>query len=228
MTRRIMETFGARPARLWSDRAGPLERATYLVRSSGYQARDYAIEADAMSASYLFAAAAVTGGSVTVRGLRRASMQGDITLLDAFQKMGCSISESPEGLRCEGGSLRGTSFNLSQLPDMAPTLAVVACFATGPTTMTGIRRLRLKESDRIAALDAELTRLGARIEAGEDTMTIHPPASVQPATIQTYDDHRIAMAFAVAGLVVDGIEIRDPSCVDKTFPGFFDVLGELG
>jgi 3-phosphoshikimate 1-carboxyvinyltransferase len=232
-----MEAFGARTTKLWAKAhevadatgfsKGSTYRATYLVSASGYSAADYEIEPDLMSASYLFAAAAITGGSILVRGTRRDSMQGDVAVLVALEEMGCTVEQQVDGIHVTGAALRGITFDVANLPDMAPTLAVVACFANGPTTITGTRTLRVKESDRAAALEAELTKLGARVTVADDEITIEPPAAVQPARIETYDDHRIAMAFSVAGLTVDGIEIADPACVAKTFPGFYDVLDVL-
>ena len=237
MTRRVMEMFGARTTKLWAKvhevadtsgfAVGSTYRASYLVSASGYTAAEYEIEPDLMSASYLFAAAAITGGSVLVRGTRRDSMQGDVAVLVALEEMGCTVEQRVDGIHVTGGALHGITFDVASLPDMAPTLAVVACFATGPTTITGTRTLRVKESDRAAALEVELTKLGARVTVAEDEITIEPPGVVHPARIETYDDHRIAMAFSVAGLRASGIEIIDPGCVAKTFPGFYDVLEQL-
>lgn len=241
MTRRVMEAFGARVTKLWAKTAEipgtPQQgykvvgayRSSWIVPASGYTAADYAIEADVMSASYFFAAGAVTRGTVVVDGIRRDSMQGDIAVLDALEAMGCVVEQLPNAIRVTGRPLRGTTVDVSAIADMAPTVAVVALFADSPTTITGVRDLRIKESDRLAALQTELTKLGARvtIAAGDEAMTIEPPRTFQAARIATYDDHRIAMAFSVAGLASGGIEIEDPGCVAKTFPGFYDVLERL-
>lgn len=238
MTRRVQEAFGARSIAMWSkaggasrDSAAQIQefprRLTYIVRSTGYKATEYHVEPDVMSASYLFAAAAVTTGSVTVENLRRESMQGDVEVLSALEMMGCQVEDSEDGITVTGGPLKGVTFDVSEMPDMAPTLAVVACFASSKTTLTGTRHLKDKESDRSAGLSAELTKLGAKVLVGEDAITIDPPATVQAARIATYDDHRMAMAFSIAGLAADGIQIEDPDCVAKTFPTFFEVLEEL-
>lgn len=228
MTRRVMESFGARTARMWTSAAGSVpDRASYIARNTGYRACDYRIEPDVMSASYMFAAAAITRSAVLVEGLSMNVMQGDIAVLHALEMMGARIAEEDDGIRVSGEDLSGITFDLENCIDMAPTLAVVACFADGPTTLTGTANLRVKESDRAEALSAELSKLGARVLVGDDQLTIEPPKHVAAARISTYDDHRIAMAFAVAGLRVDGIEIEDPGCVAKTYPRFFDDLEDL-
>jgi 3-phosphoshikimate 1-carboxyvinyltransferase len=195
-----------------------------------YQAGEYAIEPDASAATYLWAAAAVTGGRVRVSGLSRNSRQGDVGFVEVLAEMGCAVNAGPDFLEVAGpsaGRLRGVAVDLNEMPDTAQTLAVTALFAAGPTDIRNVANLRIKETDRIAALAAELTKLGARVEARPDGLTIHPPPRIQPATIHTYDDHRMAMSFALAGLVADGIVIRNAGCVSKSFPDFFEVLGNL-
>ncbi|MDH5762189.1 MAG: 3-phosphoshikimate 1-carboxyvinyltransferase [Nitrospinota bacterium] len=191
-----------------------------------YQARTYEVEGDASSASYFFAAAAVTGGEVSVTNLNPDSVQGDIHFPDALEQMGCEVKRSGEKITVFGNPLRGITINMNNMPDVAQTLAVVALFAEGKTTMTGIGNLRIKETDRIAALANELTRLGASVEAGEDYLIIEP-GTHRPAEIETYDDHRMAMSFAVAGLGIPGVKIKNPRCVDKSFPDFFQRFQEL-
>ncbi|MHB8512879.1 MAG: 3-phosphoshikimate 1-carboxyvinyltransferase [Actinomycetota bacterium] len=221
MTLEVMKSFGV-----------SIEQSGSKFRSRGaerYVATSYHVEPDAMSASYFFGAAAVTGGSVTVQGLWRSSIQGDIAFIDLLEKMGCGVVEEPAGITVGGAStLRGIEADLNAMPDMAPTLAVVACFASGPTTLNGIAHLRLKESDRMQALQNELTKLGAEVTVTDSSMRIEPPKMISPATIETYDDHRIAMSFSIAGLRSEGIIISDPGCVAKTYPGFFEDLGKLG
>ncbi|GAC1419228.1 MAG: 3-phosphoshikimate 1-carboxyvinyltransferase [Actinomycetota bacterium] len=222
MTIEIMNAFGVTILREGSD--------LLFDASTEYQARDFAIEPDAMSASYFFAAAAVTGGCVTVEGLRRYSRQrqGDLAVLNVLEQMGCGVTETVRGVEVRGPhQLIGVEADLIDMPDMAPTVAVLACFANGPTTLTGVAHLRFKESDRLAALDTELSKLGATITVGESALRIDPPQHIQPATIDTYDDHRIAMSFAIAGLKATGITINDPACVAKTYPRFFDDLDQL-
>ncbi|MEW6198985.1 MAG: 3-phosphoshikimate 1-carboxyvinyltransferase [Planctomycetota bacterium] len=196
-----------------------------------YQAGPYAIEPDASAATYFWAAAAITGGRVRVAGLTRASTQGDVRFADTLAQVGCSVQEGPEGLAVEGparGRLRGVAVDMNDMPDVVPTLAVVALFADGPTEIRNVANLRLKETDRLAALATELTRLGARVEARPDGLTIRPPERLRPAEINTYGDHRMAMSLALAGLGTEGVVIREAGCVSKSFPGFFDALAELG
>lgn len=194
-----------------------------------YQAGSFRIEPDASGATYLWAAAAITGGRVRVPGLTRQSPQGDVRFVDVLAEMGCDVREEAGGLAVQGpaGRLRGVTVDLNEMPDAVQTLAVVALFADGPTTITNVANLRIKETDRLAALETELTKLGARAEAVADGLTIHPPSSATSCEIDTYDDHRMAMSFALAGLVIDGLLIRDADCTSKSFPGFFQVLDAL-
>ncbi len=195
-----------------------------------YQPGEHAIEPDASAATYFWAAAAVTGGRIRVSGLTRASRQGDVRFVDVLAQMGCRVHEDGSSLEVEApadGRLRGVSIDLNEMPDTVQTLAVAALFADGPTEIRNVANLRIKETDRIAALATELTRLGAKVDPRPDGLTIHPPERVTPAMIETYDDHRMAMSFAIAGLVVDGIVIKDAGCVSKSFPDFFEVLGRL-
>ncbi len=218
----VMRAFGVEVERE-DDRRFCIQPARYRHRHS------YVVEADASSASYFFAVAAVVGGRVRVDGIARSSMQGDIAFLDVLQKMGCAVREGPDFVEVAGGSsLKGLDVDLADMPDTAQTLAVVAPFAMTPTRIRGIASARLKETDRIHATCTELARLGVRIEEHEDGMTIHPCRALQPSSaIHTYDDHRMAMAFALVGLRVPGIAIENPACVSKTFPSFFEVLESL-
>lgn len=195
-----------------------------------YQPAAYDIEPDASGATYFWSAAAVTGGSVHVAGLTRASRQGDARFVDVLQQMGCLVDESAAGLTVAAppdGQLRAIDVDLNAMPDTAQTLSVVALFADGPTSIRNVPNLRIKETDRIAALAAELTKLGARVEPRDDGLTIHPPAQVQSATIDTYDDHRMAMSLALAGLAGAAVTIRDADVVTKSVPNFFDLLHGL-
>lgn len=191
-----------------------------------YRGQVYPIEGDASSASYFFAAAAVTGGEVSVTRLNPNSVQGDLQLIGVLEKMGCQITKSAEKITIRGNPLRGISINMNNMPDVVQTLAVVALFAEGPTTITDIANLRIKETDRIDALAKELTRLGAKVEAGDDFLVVHP-ATYKPTEVETYHDHRMAMSFAVAGLRIPGVKIRNPECVKKSFPDFFDRFKKL-
>ncbi len=193
-----------------------------------YRARSFAIEPDATAATYFFAAAAITGGRIRVEGLSAASAQSDVRFVEVLERMGCSVERGPNWISVRGPRyLHGVDVDLNALPDSALTLAVVALFARGRTTIRNVPNLRLKETDRMAALQTELQKLGAQVETTATDLVIDPPARVTPARIATYEDHRMAMSFAVAGLAVDGIVIQDPECVSKTFPGFFEELRRL-
>ncbi len=188
----------------------------------------YPIESDASAASYFFAAPAICGGTVKVENISRNSVQGDIKFLDVLAQMGCTVTETDHCLLVTGHSeLRGIDIDLRDLPDAAQTLAAIAPFATSPTRIRGIASARHKETDRVHATCAELARLGVQVDEHEDGMTIYPCQTFQPATIQTYNDHRMAMAFSLIGLVFDGVTIENPNCVSKTFPNFFEVLKQL-
>lgn len=189
-----------------------------------YQAGSYQVEPDASAATYFWAAAAVTGGRVRVRGLSRASRQGDVGFVDVLAQMGCQVHTASDGLDVHGpadGRLRGVTVDLNGMPDTAQTLAAIALFADGPTRIENVANLRVKETDRIAALACELGKLGARVDTRTDGLTIYPPPACAAAEIETYDDHRMAMSFAVVGLRVPGLVIRHPEVVTKSFPGFF-------
>ena len=193
-----------------------------------YRPRSYAIEPDATAATYFFAAAAVTGGRIRVEGLSAASAQSDVRFVEVLERMGCGVERGPSWIAVRGPRyLHGVDVDLNALPDSALTLAVVALFARGRTAIRNVANLRLKETDRMAALQTELRKLGAQVETTATDIVIDPPSRVTPARIATYEDHRMAMSFAVAGLAADGIVIQDPECVSKTFPGFFEELRKL-
>ena len=186
------------------------------------------VEPDASAASYFFAAPAICGGRVRVENMRRASRQGDIRFLDVLAEMGCQVSEDERGIQVSrSGELNGVDVDMRDIPDTAQTLAAVAPFAQTPTRIRGIASARVKETDRISAVCAELGRLGVRVDEHEDGMTIHPCENIKPVCVRTYNDHRMAMSFALIGLRADGICIEDPGCVSKTFPDFFTVLEDL-
>jgi 3-phosphoshikimate 1-carboxyvinyltransferase len=220
MTVRMMRDFGARVEHDGS-------RWFRVAAGYGYRGRDYLVEPDASNASYYFAAAAIGGGPVRVRGLSRESVQGDVRFLDVLQAMGCRVSCGPDGIEVSGGPLRGGTFDLSDMPDVAQTLAVVALFAQGPTTIRNVGNLRIKETDRLHALSAELRRLGAEVHEGPDSLTL-VPGPLRGAAIQTYDDHRMAMSFALAGTRIPGVTILDPQCVSKTYPDYFEEMRRIG
>ncbi|MEM7625532.1 MAG: 3-phosphoshikimate 1-carboxyvinyltransferase [Planctomycetota bacterium] len=233
MTLNLMKQFGA------DFEADTGYRAVH-VPAGRYEGYDYPIEPDASNASYFLAAAAVVPGSrCVIEGLGSRSLQGDAAFCDVLGRMGCGVDQQLDTTTVAApvhGGLRGVDVDLNDMPDMAQTLAVVALFADGPTTIRNVGNLRVKETDRIAALENELTKLGALVQTIEDDIAITPPSkgvadAIAQAggavAIDTYDDHRMAMAFAVAGLRVPGVTINDPSCVEKTFPDYFEFLDRL-
>jgi 3-phosphoshikimate 1-carboxyvinyltransferase len=192
-----------------------------------YRAMDFEVEPDASAASYFAAAAALVGGTVAIRGLRQDSVQGDTAFLTILTRMGAQVAWYPDRVEVTGtGELRGIDVAMNALPDMVPTLAAIAPFASGPTRIRGVGFIRHHESDRLAALATELRRLGGGVVEHEDGLTI-VPSLLHPATVATYDDHRIAMAFAVIGLRIVGVRISNPGCVAKTYPDFFCDLNRL-
>ena len=195
-----------------------------LYRSPG----QYSIESDASSASYFFAAPAICGGWVEVEKIKLDTRQGDIGFLEILKKMGCVISSHGSAIRVSGpDKLMGVDMDMTDISDTFMTLAAIAPFAATPTTIRGIASSRLKETDRVTAICTELRRLGVEVDEYPDGMTIYPCDDVRPACVHTYDDHRIAMAFSLVGLRVQGVEIENPGCVAKTFPGFFNELSRL-
>ncbi|MGE0374637.1 MAG: 3-phosphoshikimate 1-carboxyvinyltransferase [Planctomycetaceae bacterium] len=218
MTLAVMQEFGVE---VHEDEPGAFDVPRQLYRS-----REYAIEPDASAASYFFGAAAVTGGTVRIEGLSRRALQGDIGFVDVLADMGCAVIWEEGAVTVTGRSLHGVDVDMNSISDTAPTLAVVAAFAAGPTRIRNVAHMRHKETDRIHAVVAELRRLGLSVEEFEDGMMI-VPGPLRPATIKTYDDHRMAMSFALAGLKRRGIRIADPGCTAKTYPHFFDDLRQL-
>ena len=197
-----------------------------LPGGQSYLPRDYEIEADASSASYFWAAAAVTGGRVTITNLSLESSQGDAAFPEVLGRMGCAIESTPAGLTVQGGPLQGVTVDMATMPDLVPTLAVLAAFAAGDTVITGVAHLRHKESDRLHAVATELGKLGIEARESEDGLVIRGGAP-KGAVIHTYNDHRIAMSFAVAGLKIPGVAIEDPECVAKSFPDFWQFFKQL-
>ncbi len=191
-----------------------------------YLPQNYEIEADASSASYFWAAAALTGGQVTITNLSLESSQGDAAFPHVLERLGCTVSQSPQGLTLEGGPLQGITVDMATMPDLVPTLAVLAAFAQGETVITGVAHLRHKESDRLAAVAAELTKLGIEAREMPDGLVIRGGAP-RGAVIETYNDHRLAMSFAVAGLKAEGMVITNPDCVAKSFPNFWKFFDRL-
>ena len=221
MTTAVMDAFGVVVLQQFET-----DGAKFVVAApQRYKGRTYAIEPDASNATYFLAAGALTGGSVTVMGLGTASLQGDCEFAAVLARMGCRVERTPDCIKVSappsGHRLKGIDVDLNAMPDTVQTLAVVALFAEGPTVIRNVGNLRVKETDRLSALRTELTKLGATVEERSDGLTISPPQRITPATIDTYLDHRMAMSFALAGLMCAGITIKDPRCCSKTMPDFF-------
>ena len=207
--------------------------AALKVGTAAYRGTTYHVEPDASNSSYFLAAAALVPQSqCTIRQLGRHSLQGDVGFADVLHRMGAGLvfgSDFITVMAGAGGRLAAIDIDLNHMPDMAQTLAALALFADGETTIRNIGNLRVKETDRLAALQTELTKLGAEVRMTETDLHIRPPADgrIRPAAIDTYDDHRMAMSLAIVGLRADGIVINDPTCVNKTFPDFFEYLERL-
>lgn len=215
MTVAVMRAFGAQTE---------IARNVIWVSPGVYQGGDFAVEPDASSASYPSAVAAITGRRVTIAGLSRNSLQRDVEFFDVLSQMGCDVRQQPDGIsitREIARPLRGVSVDMSQISDCVPTLAVVALFADSPTTISGVGFIRAKESDRIGDLALELRKLGAQIDEHADGFTVTPVA-LHGASLATHEDHRLAMAFAIAKLRVDGIEVTNPEVVSKSWPDYFN------
>jgi 3-phosphoshikimate 1-carboxyvinyltransferase len=219
MTLRIMETWGVK----WNIDADTIT----IPGGQAYRARRFAVEPDASSASYFAAAAALCGGTVTLRGISANSVQGDIAFLTVLQQMGARVKWNTDSVEVSGaGQLRGVDVAMNGMPDMVATLAAIAPFATSVTRIRKVEFIRHHESDRLRAIAAELRRLGASVTDLEDGLEILP-SRLTGASIETYDDHRIAMAFSMVGLRIPGVKIQNPGCVAKTFPDFFAMLADL-
>ncbi|MFG2782554.1 3-phosphoshikimate 1-carboxyvinyltransferase [Streptomyces prunicolor] len=205
----------------------------YVVPPGGYRATTYGIEPDASTAGYVFAAAAVTGGEVTVPGLGTGALQGDLGFVDVLRRMGAEVETDAHGTRVRGtGELRGLTVNMRDISDTMPTLAAIAPFASGPVRIEDVGNTRVKECDRLEACAENLRRLGVEVATGDDWIEIRPSdlpgaTPVTDTEIKSYGDHRIVMSFAVTGLRVPGISFDDPGCVRKTFPGFHEAFAAL-
>ena len=219
MTLAVMRAFGAQ-VQADSDLKG------FEVALGGYRATDYEIEPDASAASYFWAAAAITQGRVRVEGLNKSSLQGDVAFCDCLEQMGCDVRYEHDGVTVQGKPLCGIDVDMNTISDTVQTLAAVALFADGPTHIRGVGHIRFKETDRIAALAAELRKLGADVAEQPDGLRI-VPRPLHGARIDTYDDHRMAMSLALVGLTIPGVVINDPRCTAKTYPQFFDDLARL-
>lgn len=226
MTLEVMRAFGQNP------RADAAFERFDNFQAGSYLGRDYAIEPDASAASYFFALPAILGGEMTIKGLSRNSLQGDVAFVDCLEQMGCqahwgsdsitlSRARGVDGTLCP---LHGVEVDMNKCSDVAQTLAVVALFADSPTSIRNVANMRVKETDRITALVRELRKLGASVEERHDGLTIIPTSTLHGASIATYDDHRMAMSFALAGLRLHDVVIEKPDCVAKTYPNYFEDL----
>jgi 3-phosphoshikimate 1-carboxyvinyltransferase len=220
MTRSVMRAFGV-------DVEEPEPHTYHITGRERYYGTDYRVEPDASAASYFFAAAAITGGTVRVPGIGRKSVQGDRAFVFLLREMGCHVTESDDWTEVTGGVLHGITADMGDISDTAMTLASVALFADSPTRITGIANVRVKESDRISAVVTEARKLGAEVEESPDGLLIIP-GKLRGAVIEPYNDHRIAMSFALVGLRQPGVVISNPACVGKTYPQFFEELAKLG
>ena len=203
---------------------------TFTVQAKRYASPgEIRVEGDASSASYFLAAGAIGGGPVRVEGVGRGTIQGDVRFTEVLERMGAQISMGEDWIEASAGrgKLNAIDADLNHIPDAAMTAAVTALFAKGPSTIRNIASWRVKETDRIAAMATELRKLGAAVEEGTDHIRIAPPKSLRPATIDTYDDHRMAMSFSLAALGGIKVRINDPDCVGKTFPEYFDALASI-
>ncbi|MBU0483006.1 MAG: 3-phosphoshikimate 1-carboxyvinyltransferase [Proteobacteria bacterium] len=225
MTMAVMKSFGV-------EVSANEELNHFAIPRGRYQPGKYYIEGDASSASYFWAAAAITGGRVTVANVPDPSLQGDAVLVRILAEMGCEVESTGKGITVTGpGELRGVEVDMANCPDVVPTLAVVASQARGRTIIKNIAHLRIKECDRLHVMAVELAKLGVRVEELHDALIIEgigkDGQSMHGATIETYHDHRIAMCFAVAGLVIPGVQIMGEECVAKSFPDFWEKFNEL-
>ncbi len=219
ITRDVMSTFGVKMENQSYD--------SFLIKAGQrYLPQAYRIEGDASSASYFFSAAAICRGKVRVKNLNPNTLQGDIGFLEILERMGCRVTRGGDWIEVQGVDLRGVETDMNTMPDLVPALAVTAAFALGKTAIQNVGHLRLKESDRIRSLAVELSNMGIRANEGEDWLEIEggKPRGME---VETYNDHRLAMSFAIAGLAIPGVKIRGEECVNKSFPGFWKELQEL-
>ena len=225
MTAFVMRSFGA-DVRVVEV---PDETTSLRLEITGgnYQGKEYSIEPDASAASYFWATAAITGGDVTVEGLSRDAMQGDVGFCQVLEQMGCTVHYAADSIRVVGRATKAVDVDMNAISDTVQTLAVVALFVEGKTRVRGVAHNRFKETDRIGDLATELRKLGAIIDEHEDGLSITPPSQLSGATLETYHDHRMAMSLSLAGLQIPGVRILNPACTGKTYPDFFADLERL-
>lgn len=216
ITRRMIADFGGS--------AESTERGFQITPRPSYVARPYRVEPDASSASYPFALAAVSGGAITVPGLGARALQGDYAFLDVLERVGARIERREESTTVRGSStLSGQTVDMHDISDTVMTLAAIAPLLAGRTRILNVANIRIKETDRLLATVNELRRLGQTVNHGEDWLEVEP-TQLNPATVQCYADHRMAMSFAVLGAAAGGVQIEEPGCVAKTYPGFWHDL----
>ncbi|HNR44982.1 MAG TPA: 3-phosphoshikimate 1-carboxyvinyltransferase [Methanofastidiosum sp.] len=218
MTLEVMEKFGVRVQRK--------DFSDFFISPSKYVGCEYIVEGDFSNSSYFMAVAAISGGKLNIENLNNNSKQADKVFVDILEKMGCEVSWSDKSLTLNGGELKGIDIDMKKSPDIVPTLAVVSAFAKGPTKIYNIETLRFKETDRLSAVANELSKIGCKVEEGNDYLVIIP-GKLNGAEIETYKDHRMAMSFAVAGLFIEGIKILDPDCVSKSYPSFWKDFSKI-
>nr|WP_236690289.1 3-phosphoshikimate 1-carboxyvinyltransferase [Alkalihalobacillus macyae] len=218
----LMEKFGVKAS--YSD-----DLTKIIIPSTEYLGRNLQLEADASTASYFLALAAITNGRIKITNLNVKTNQPDIKMIDVFENMGCKVTRGEKYIELIGTpNLKGGfEISMKEMSDQTLTLASLAVFASGPITMRGVEHIRHHESDRISAICTELTKLGIKVEEYEDGLTVYP-GTPHPATLESYDDHRVAMSLALIGTKVPGIVIKDPGCVSKTCPSYFDLLSHVG
>lgn len=217
MTCEVMRSFGVHV------QTEPGGHRFLIPGGQRYSGREYAIEPDASAASYFWATAAILGGTATIEGLNERSLQGDVGFVRCLERMGCEVEFGSHSISVVGPAKHGATLDMGNVSDTVQTLAAVALFVDGPTTITNIAHNRVKETDRIGNLAIELRKLGGIVDEHEDGLTI-TPAPLRGAEIETYDDHRMAMSLALVGLRQAGVRILDPGCVSKTFPDYFSEL----
>jgi 3-phosphoshikimate 1-carboxyvinyltransferase len=226
ITADVLTTFGAHVQR--NDNVAREGAVNIRVRAGQLALSEYRVEGDYSSAAYWFAAAAATGGDVRVTGLAVPTAQGDSAFVDILAAMGCEVEVSPDAISVRGPQqLRGGTFDCNATPDLVPTLAAIAPLAASPVEIVNVGNLRVKESDRLATVSSELRRLGATVEERPDSLLIQPGWGDAPAVIETHNDHRIAMAFAIAGLARGGVTIEKEQVVSKSYPRFWRTLDEV-
>jgi 3-phosphoshikimate 1-carboxyvinyltransferase len=221
LTLDVMESFGVRVVREGY-------RRFRVPPEASYEPRTYQVEGDASSAAYFWAAAAVSGQRVRTKNIHPFhSRQGDMGFLQLLERMGCGVELNENHVTVNGGILRGVDVDMGDMPDMVPTLAAVALFCEGRTVIRNVPHLRVKESDRLAAVSEAWRRMGARVEEQADGLVIHGGHPLRGAEVDPHDDHRMAMSLAVAGLRVPGLRIRNKACVKKSFPDFWNLWASL-